>query len=440
MFNLKHFMLFTCCFLLPSQTIFPQIVLQGTVRDNGGEYLGSGAEAVVKALVAVTDQADPGRTFSTSTDEQGQYTIQITQTGVDDGPSTTPGHFRLLQNYPNPFNPSTVICYELSQPCRVTIDIYNILGQKIKTLLDGFQGSSGQVVWYAKDANNQGVPAGLYIYSMKAGDVRINRKMLLIDGQQGNAPSAPVIQSGSAITGSDPLNKQMSDQYTLQVIGDDIETYERQNLEINGDMNFDVTVTRTVTDIDGNVYRTVKIGSQWWMAENQKVTHYRNGEAMPSITDNTEWSNLTTGAYCNYNNAPDSAATWGCLYNWYAVSDARDIAPKGWHVPTDAEWQTLVDFLAGSSNAGGKMKEAGTAHWLSPNTSATNESCFSALPGGNRYENGFFGLMAYNAYFWSSTESNGLDAWTLRLGYNYSGVLRSSINKHYGFSVRCIRD
>jgi uncharacterized protein (TIGR02145 family) len=440
MFNQKYFMLVTCCFLLPAQTIFSQIVLQGTVTDNGGEYLGSGAEPIVKALVSVTDQADPGRTFSTSTDEQGQYTIQITQTGVDD-PSATPSHFRLLQNYPNPFNPSTVIGYELSQPCRVTIDIYNVLGRKVKTLLDGFQSSSGQVVWYAEDANSQGVPAGLYICSMKAGDVRINKKMLLIDGQQGNAPAASVVQARSAITGNVALNKQMSDQYILQVTGDDIAVYEQQNLEITSNTTVNVTVTRTVTDIDGNVYRTVKIGDQWWMAENLKVTHYRNGDAIPNVTDNTEWPNLATGACCSYNNAPDSAATWGCLYNWYAVNDTRNIVPAGWHVPTDAEWKVLVDYLGGYSDAGGKMKETGTSHWVDPNIGATNGSGLNALPGGYRnYYGGNFNDLGLYAFFWSSTEYDTGLAWYRYLDSVSSGAYQIYNNQQYGYSVRLVRD
>lgn len=142
--------------------------------------------------------------------------------------------------------------------------------------------------------------------------------------------------------------------------------------------------TGTVTDIDGNIYQTIKIGTQWWMAENLKVTHYRNGDSIPNVTDETAWSNLTTGAYGNYNNDDDISNTYANLYNWYAVNDSRNIAPIGWHIPTDAEWQTLVDYLGGESVAGSKMKETGTEHWRSPNVGTTNESGFSALPGDYR--------------------------------------------------------
>ena len=196
----------------------------------------------------------------------------------------------------------------------------------------------------------------------------------------------------------------------------------------------------TVTDIDGNVYQTVKIGNQWWMAENLKVTRYNNGDAIPNVTDNTQWSNLTTGAYCNYDNDINNVAVYGRLYNWYAAEDSRNIAPVGWHVPSDTEWQTLVDYLGGSSVAGGKMKEAGTAHWLSPNTGATNTSGFTALPAGYRSNNGSFSNMSNYGYWWSATEYSTAYAWYRLLSYLYSQVDRYYGNKRYGFSIRCIRD
>ena len=161
-----------------------------------------------------------------------------------------------------------------------------------------------------------------------------------------------------------------------------------------------------MTDIDGNTYQTVKIGNQWWIAENLNVTHYQNGDAIPNVTDSAAWWGLTSGAYCNYNNDAANVAVYGRLYNWYAVHDSRNIAPAGWHVPSDAEWQTLVDYLGGDPVAGGKMKEAGTTHWISPNTGATNESGFSGLPGGYRHTDGYYYDISYSASFWTFTESD----------------------------------
>jgi uncharacterized protein (TIGR02145 family) len=208
----------------------------------------------------------------------------------------------------------------------------------------------------------------------------------------------------------------------------------------------------TVTDYDGNTYFTVKIGDQCWMAQNLKVTHYRNGDPIPNVTGDTEWSNHSTGAYCEYDNDPANVDTYGRLYNWYAVDDSRNIAPEGWHVPTDAELKQLEMYLGMSqaeadgtgwrgTDEGGKLKEAGTTHWLAPNTGATNESGFTALPGGLRYFDGLFTNLGNYAYFWSSTEFSGDFAWYRNLDYYGSQVGRYYyFDKHYGFSVRCVRD
>ncbi|MCK5148368.1 T9SS type A sorting domain-containing protein [bacterium] len=441
MFTQKHFSILTICFTFLAQNLFSQTVLQGVITDNGGEYLGNGAEPVINALVTITDQADAQRIFTGYTNDQGQYSIQISSTGVDDNTNNNPNNFNLQQNYPNPFNPSTVIGYELITSTNITIEIYNVLGQKIRTLFDGYQTAGpGQVIWDASNDLRQGVPAGVYIYSLKADGININKKMLLIDGQQGSANSAISYSTGTDASNPDVLSKQMSDQYLLQINGDDFETYIQQNLEITGNVTLDITVNRTVTDIDGNVYRTVKIGDQWWLAENLKVIHYRNGDDIPNVTDNTEWQNLTTGAYCNYDNDLNNVVTYGRLYNWYAVDNSRNIAPEAWHVPTDAEWTTLTTYL-GENLAGGKMKEIGTTHWSSPNTGATNESGFSALPGGARNYYGIFEhIGSTTADFWSSTESSSYGAWYRNLDYNYSDVYRTSYVKEGGFSVRLIRD
>jgi len=211
--------------------------------------------------------------------------------------------------------------------------------------------------------------------------------------------------------------------------------------------------TGTMTDQDGNIYKTVKIGDQWWMAENLKVTQYRNGDQIPNITDGTEWMNLRTGAYCAWENDSIYSSVYGYLYNWYAVDDSRNIAPNGWHVPTDDEWKTLEKYLGMSqfgvdregwqrgTNEGGKLKEAGTIHWESPNTGATNESGFSALPSGwrLRYEGTFF-YLGYNANFWTSTESDALSAWYRFLTYKDSYVYRWDCSKPYGYSIRLVMD
>jgi uncharacterized protein (TIGR02145 family) len=195
----------------------------------------------------------------------------------------------------------------------------------------------------------------------------------------------------------------------------------------------------TVTDIDGNVYHTVKIGTQTWMVENLKVTHYRNGDPIIHCTDMSQWSNLATGMWINYDNMGTNGEIYGHLYNWSALVNGPLIAPSGWHIPTEAEWQTLVDFLGGENLAGGKLKEAGTSHWQAPNTGATNESGFTALPGGD-CTSGTFSQINTQGTYWSSTETSLNVASTFVLFNNDSAAIISAAGKAWGFSVRCIKD
>jgi uncharacterized protein (TIGR02145 family) len=201
----------------------------------------------------------------------------------------------------------------------------------------------------------------------------------------------------------------------------------------------------TLTDIDGNKYRTVKIGTQWWMAENLQVTKYSNGDTIPYKLDHSAGSTVFQGAYYNYNNDTKNVVTYGRLYNWYALNDNRKITPEGWHVPSDHEWQVLIDFLGGNAIAGGEIKESGFAHWSSPNTGATNSSGFSALPGGYYIYGGFLGL-GIIAHLWSSTEDPCMASDTHFCAHFWSLVNESSSIgffweiKRNGYSVRLIKD
>lgn len=196
----------------------------------------------------------------------------------------------------------------------------------------------------------------------------------------------------------------------------------------------------TITDIDGNVYRTVTIGTQIWMAENLKTTKYRNGDPIPN--DKTSWSrNFTIGACCDYNNDANNSAIYGRLYNWYAVNDSRNIAPKGWHVPTIYEWRTLIAFLGAES--GRKLKETGTAHWQSnwqvPNN-GTNEKGFTALPSGYRDFDGDDIQIGYQCCWWSSSATESTRALDIDLQNNLSDFVSFDYTKNLGFSVRCVKD
>lgn len=194
----------------------------------------------------------------------------------------------------------------------------------------------------------------------------------------------------------------------------------------------------TVTDIDGNVYHTVTIGTQVWMVENLKTTKYRDGTIIPNVTDNTEWTDLTTGAYSDYDNTSSNSDVYGRLYNWYAATDTRNIAPTGWHIPTDAEWTTLANYLGGELVAGDKLKETGNVHWQGINV-ATNESGFTALPAGERFHNGAFAQNGYYGLWWSTT---GLSttSWFHYVHNGNSHLTRSNQIKWMGISLRCVKD
>ena len=207
-----------------------------------------------------------------------------------------------------------------------------------------------------------------------------------------------------------------------------------------------------IKDIEGNLYKTITIGTQQWMAENLKVSKYSDGTTIPNITnitDDTEWYKNATGAWAYYNNDAANNAKYGKLYNWYAVSKTsngnKNVCPTGWHVPTDTEWTVLTDYLGGESVAGGKLKEVGTTNWNSPNTSSTNTSLFTGLPGGYRHNSGSYNFIGSYGNWWGSmecgTEEGSTDyAWGRNLYYNGGDADSDDGSKRDGFSVRCLRD
>jgi len=202
-----------------------------------------------------------------------------------------------------------------------------------------------------------------------------------------------------------------------------------------------------VMDIEGNIYTTVIIGSQEWMAENLRVTQYRNGNSIPNVVEVSEWSLLNSGGYCYLNNDSLNIDVYGNFYNWGAVIDENEICPEDWHIPSDDEWQILVDYLGGDDIAGGSLKSTGSIEngdglWFEPNVGATNESGFTSLPAGYRYFDGLYYLEGEGSYFWSSTErfNRGM-AWGRTLINTYTWVSHYSFGyPGNGASIRCVRD
>jgi uncharacterized protein (TIGR02145 family) len=201
------------------------------------------------------------------------------------------------------------------------------------------------------------------------------------------------------------------------------------------------TNARTVTDYDGNIYHVAKIGNQEWFTENLKVTHFRNGDPITYIEDATAWNLVASGAWCYYEKDPNVVPDYGNLYNFYAVNDSRNICPEGWHVPTAADWNELISYLGGNQVAGEKMKEKGSDHWMDTNN-GTNESGFTALPGGYRFNDGTYQKIREIGTWWSSDESdsNPQMASYIFIYSEYSSVSMEILYKNVGLSVRCVRD
>ena len=205
--------------------------------------------------------------------------------------------------------------------------------------------------------------------------------------------------------------------------------------------------TDKITDKDGNVYTFVTIGTQVWMVENLQTTKLNDGTAIPNTTVGTEWRYLATPGYCWYNNdASTYKDTYGALYNWFAVNTGK-LCPVGWHVPLESEWLALIAYSGGGDVAGGKLKESGTAHWTSPNDEATNETGFSAMPGGRRdpiqvftNEDGAFEQFGNEGNWWSFLENDYYTGSIMHLFHTSGEVYVFTSSKKSGNSVRCLKD
>jgi uncharacterized protein (TIGR02145 family) len=216
-----------------------------------------------------------------------------------------------------------------------------------------------------------------------------------------------------------------------------------------------------VKDIEGNIYKTITIGTQTWMQENLRVTTYRDGSKIPVVTDSVQWSNnwnkgkpLQRPMMCWHSNDQRTytANKFGALYNWYAINPAtngnKKICPTGWHVPSDAEWTTFINYLDpiadggenGDNTVGIKMKSTGTNYWKYPNLDANNSSGFTGFPGGYRNDDGKYSVIGNYGIWWSSKEKGTDEAWVRYLYNDLRVIDRGTEHKSYGLSVRCLKD
>ena len=220
-----------------------------------------------------------------------------------------------------------------------------------------------------------------------------------------------------------------------------VDTDESDDTNEDGDTDKEIeSKPGTGVTFDGYTYTSIILGNgQEWMVENLRANKYCNGDSIPNIKDSDEWESLTNGAWSHYANNVQNEEAFGKLYNWYSVEDDRNICPCGWHVPSNDEWNNLIDYLGGQVKAGGKLKSTDTLYWNSPNHYASNKIGFYGLPGGTRF-NGNFVDRGLHGLFWSSTEYYPPSVRGFGLGQQIEHIFRKDVNKKRGMSVRCIKD
>lgn len=195
-----------------------------------------------------------------------------------------------------------------------------------------------------------------------------------------------------------------------------------------------------ISDADNNRYPTIRIGLQEWMAENLRTSRYRNGAAIPIVTDDPTWSSTTSGAACSINHNQANDPVYGKLYNWFALFDPRNLCPEGWHVATTEDWSSLSNFLGGAQVAGGRLKDTGNAHWTTPNAGATNESGLKALPAGFRRADGSFDGLGISALWWLPFMTDQFNAFDVSIMNDDANIQLDVSDKNIGYSIRCVRD
>lgn len=196
-----------------------------------------------------------------------------------------------------------------------------------------------------------------------------------------------------------------------------------------------------VFDFEGNFYTTIILeNEQEWMAENLKSRVFSNGDSVQNLTQNNAWQVANTAAYSAYNESGTISAIYGNLYNWFVTIDERNVCPSGWHVPNDNEWTDYSDLLGGNGVAGGKMKIQDTLFWKAPNLGATNESLFSGLPAGCRYNGGNFANIEKYAYWWTSTQLDNQFGWYRSTNYLSDNLVKNYETKQAGYSIRCLKN
>jgi len=425
-------------FTLLLSLLFAIVSLQA--QDYLISFDGTGASTTIGTVTV--ENLNQGTSLSLSGSEV--LHLSVTYTGINPMLESNDA----LRIYPNPTNGNSTIDFVASASGITNIELFDITGKRLGVV-------QNTLTIGAHSYQVSGLRSGIYT-------VRIYSQAYTYSGKlvSNGTPNSVVKISylgNSAIPVTAKMLKSASAEKIMQYTTGD-------RLMITGASGIYSTVvievptqSKTITfsfvscsDADGNNYPVVQIGTQVWMVENLKTTKYRDGSPIPNVTDNNAWGILTTGAQCNYNNYFANGAKYGKLYNWYAVADNRNIAPTGWHVPTDVEWTTLETYVTANLGTSGSVAKAlaSTTDWASSTNAGligndltkNNTSGFTALPGGYRGNSGTCVYIGVSGGWWSSTEDVASNAWHRYLYYDYSYMGRDNYNEGCGFSVRCVRD
>jgi uncharacterized protein (TIGR02145 family) len=355
-----------------------------------------------------------------------------------------------MRVYPTPVVDNCSLEYEKATPVMATIELYDITGKRIAKekaiLTEGIH-----------KFNISGLVSGIYFLRINSDKYSYTAKILCVNTRESTFHidykgklvydrNQKLLSNTGNVNNSGGKRFISVMQYTsgdrLKLTGYSGNVYRTILMLVPVNSQSVVLNFVNCTDADGNHYKVVQIGTQIWMAENLRTTRYQNNDNIQNVISNTVWSGLSTGAYCNYNNTSnyDTINIYGRLYNWYAINDSRNISPTGWHIPSDAEWIILSDFLGGMDYAGGKLKDKCSNLWHSPNTGATNETGFTSFPGGYRFQDGTFDEFGTWCVWWTSTSSSVSGAPTRALFFDDNGLGRDVSNKKDGFALRCIKN
>jgi len=385
-------------------------------------------------------------------------------TGIGNNETIVENTFSVSQNYPNPFKGKTEVNLYLPEKEHIKITIRDILGREVAQYKNTLNRDNHSFSFYSGKKK-------YYLLTVTGKRQSKTIKMLNANSKTTNGRKCKIVYCEYEDNVIGFKSKKAISEFVFN-LGDDLKYIacsdigERSIIDSpTGDQtytfqyatNIPCPGTPTVTDIDGNLYNTVLIGSQCWMAENLKTTTYSNNTPIPNVTNHLEWNTLTTGAYVWYDNNISWKDLYGGLYNWYTGIDPNGLCPTGWHVPTNDEWTTLTDFIGGTgppygnelkscrqvnSPLGGDCNTTDHPRWDQMSTQyGTDDYGFSGLPNGRRfpYSGTFTGLGSYG-HWWTSTEYSLVNAFPRYLIYNYGDVFDLFYNKKNGFAVRCVKD